>query len=49
MSDLETRVVCSDSTQLDISYTTFYEGHLPRYVRYAIWKFLNMQNAVVLS
>ena len=32
VSDLEAREVCSDSTQLDISYATFYEGHLPRYV-----------------
>ena len=38
MGDLETRDVCSDSTtQLDISYATFYEGHLPRYGRYDIW------------
>ena len=37
MSDIEAREVCSDSTQLDISYATFYEGHLPRYVRYDIW------------
>ena len=37
MSDLETREVCSDSTQLDISYATFYEWHLPRYGRYYIW------------
>ena len=37
MRGLEAREVCSDSTQLDISYATFYEGHLPRYVRYDIW------------
>ena len=37
MSGLETREVRSDSTQLDISYATFYEGHLPRYGRYDIW------------
>ena len=37
MSDLQTREVCSDSTQLDISYPAFYEGHLPRYGRYDIW------------
>ena len=37
MSDLETREVCSDSTQLDISYATFYEGHLPRFGCYGIW------------
>ena len=37
MSDLETREVCSDSTQLDISYATFHEGHTPHYVRYDIW------------
>ena len=37
MSDLERREVCSDSTQMDISYATFYEGHLPRYVDYGIW------------
>ncbi len=43
MSDLETREVCSDSTQLDISYATFYEGHLPRYGRYDMWYFLKMQ------
>ena len=43
MSDLETRQVCSNSAQLYISYATFYEGHLPRYVRYDIWKFLKMQ------
>ena len=28
MSDIETRAVCSESTQLDISYATFYEGHI---------------------
>ena len=43
MSDLETRSVCCDSKQLDISYATFYERHLPRCVRYDIWKFLKMQ------
>ena len=43
MSDLETREVCSDSTQLDSSYATFYEGHLPRYGRYDIWWFLKRQ------
>ena len=32
-SDLETKV-CSESTQLDISYATLYELHLPRYGRY---------------
>ena len=37
MSDLETREFCSDSRQLDISYATFYEGHLRRYGRYDIW------------
>ena len=37
MSGLETRSVCSDSTQLDNSYATFYEGLLPRYGRYDIW------------
>ena len=36
-SVLEMREVCCDSTQLDISYATFYGGHLPRYVRYDIW------------
>ena len=49
MSDLETREVCSDSTHLDISYATVYEGHLPRYVRYDIWKFLKIQLRFVLS
>ena len=37
MSGLETREVCSDSTQLDISYATFYEGHLSPYGRYDTW------------
>ena len=32
ISDLEAREVCSD-----ISYATFYEGHLPRYGHYGIW------------
>ena len=43
MGELETRQVCSDSTQLDISYATFYERQLPRYVRYGDWEFLKMQ------
>ena len=49
MGELETRQVCSDSTQLDISYATFYEGHLPRYVRYGDWEFLKMQLWFVLN
>ena len=35
--------------QPGISYATFYEGHFPRYVRYDVWKFLNMQLQVVLN
>ena len=36
MNDLEIKVVCSGTTQLDISYETFCEGYPPRY---DIWKF----------
>ena len=46
MCDLETREVCSDSTQLDISYATFYEGNLPRYGRYDY--LVVPENAVVI-
>ena len=40
MSNLETKEVYSGSTQLDISYATFYEGHLPCYGRCDIWSSL---------
>ena len=40
-SYLETREVCSDSTELDISYATFYEGHLPRFISFIILPNIN--------
>ena len=46
MSYLETRDVCSDSTQLDISYATFYAGHFSSL--WTLWYLVVPENTVVI-